>query len=159
MPDEEVFDSIEAVRAHYYPESAPLLEVKSNELLEFPRRLSEESLKMIQRIAAAAVGRSRSQAGGEEGVPQPSRKGAGMSRLERRDVVPSKSGKGWDVTKPGRKTQVSRHTTQLNAEKAAKRQLGQRGGEVVIHGRDGKIRDKDTVSPAHDPNPPKDRRH
>ena len=32
------------------------------------------------------------------------------------------------------------------------------GGEVVIHGRDGRIRDKDTVPPGNDPNPPRDRR-
>ena len=32
------------------------------------------------------------------------------------------------------------------------------GGEVVIHGRDGAIRDSDTVSPGNDPNPPRDKR-
>lgn len=32
------------------------------------------------------------------------------------------------------------------------------GGEIVIHGRDGKIRDSDTVAPGNDPNPPRDRR-
>lgn len=33
------------------------------------------------------------------------------------------------------------------------------GGEVRIHGRDGKIRDSDTVPPGRDPHPPKDTRH
>ena len=33
------------------------------------------------------------------------------------------------------------------------------GGEVRIHGEDGKIRDSDTVKPAHDPNPPKDKKN
>jgi hypothetical protein len=32
-------------------------------------------------------------------------------------------------------------------------------GEVVIHDERGRVRDKDTVSPANDPNPPKDKRH
>ncbi|MDP3984720.1 MAG: DUF2188 domain-containing protein [Acidimicrobiia bacterium] len=32
------------------------------------------------------------------------------------------------------------------------------GGEVTIHGRDGRIRDSDTVPPGHDPNPPRDKR-
>jgi Uncharacterized protein conserved in bacteria (DUF2188) len=77
----------------------------------------------------------------------------------RRDVVPSKGGKGWDMEKPHGKV-VSHHHTQTNAEKAAKKDLGQRGGgEVAIHGKDGRIRDKDTVPPARDPNPPKDTKH
>jgi hypothetical protein len=32
------------------------------------------------------------------------------------------------------------------------------GGEVVIHGRNGQIRDSDTIPPGHDPNPPRDTR-
>jgi len=30
------------------------------------------------------------------------------------------------------------------------------GGEVRIHGRDGQIRDSDTVGDGNDPNPPRD---
>ena len=50
--------------------------------------------------------------------------------------------------------------TQQKAEKIAKR-LAQNsgGGEVRIHGSDGKIRDRDTVASGNDPNPPKDRKH
>lgn len=81
-----------------------------------------------------------------------------MARPGRRDVVPSKGSKGWDVAGGGK--QVSHHKSQANAEKAAKRDLAQKGdGEVVIHGRDGRIRDKDTVRPAKDPYPPKDMKH
>ena len=81
-----------------------------------------------------------------------------MARSDRRDIVPSKSGKGWDVTAGGKN--LSHHRTQANAEKAAKKDLGGgQGGEVVIHGRDGRIRDKDTVKPAKDPFPPRDERH
>jgi hypothetical protein len=83
-----------------------------------------------------------------------------MAKPDRRDVVPSKGhARGWDVTKPGAKEPVSHHRTQANAERAAKQDIRPHGGEVVIHGRDGKIRDKDTIPPARDPNPPKDMRH
>ncbi len=32
------------------------------------------------------------------------------------------------------------------------------GGEVRIHGTDGRIRDSDTVAPGRDPSPPRDTR-
>jgi len=55
----------------------------------------------------------------------------------------------------------SGHTnTQKEAERLAKefaRNSG--GGEVRIHGLDGKIRDSDTVPPANDPYPPKDKKN
>ena len=35
----------------------------------------------------------------------------------------------------------------------------QGGGEVRIHRPTGPIRDSDTVKPARDPNPPRDKRH
>jgi hypothetical protein len=83
-----------------------------------------------------------------------------MPKPQRRDIVPSKTGSGWDVTKPGAKQPVSHHRTQANAEKAAKGELrGKSGGEVVTHRPDGTIRDKDTMPPALDPNPPRDRKH
>jgi hypothetical protein len=82
-----------------------------------------------------------------------------MPRPERRDVVPSKTGKGWDVTRPGAKQPISHHQTQSNAERAAKQQVRPKGGEVVIHRRDGAIRDKDTIAPAKDPYPPRDTKH
>lgn len=50
--------------------------------------------------------------------------------------------------------------TQKEAEKISKQLANKNGGgEVVIHGENGKIRDKDTVAPAKDPMPPKDRVH
>jgi len=46
------------------------------------------------------------------------------------------------------------------AEKLAKKfSSNSGGGEVKIHGLDGKIRDSDTVPPGNDPNPPKDKKH
>jgi hypothetical protein len=76
-----------------------------------------------------------------------------------RHVVPNPEG-GWDVKKPGASRASSHHDTQADAEHRAKeivRNVG--GGEVRIHGRDGKIRDSDTVAPGNDPHPPVDRRH
>ena len=50
------------------------------------------------------------------------------------------------------------HGTQDEAARAAHDMLaGGSGGELIIKGRDGLIRSKDTVPPGNDPNPPKDR--
>lgn len=77
----------------------------------------------------------------------------------RRHVVPSERG-GWDVAKPGAGRASSNHPTQSEAEQRAKEIVRrQGGGEVVIHGRDGRIRDSDTIPPAKDPNPPRDQKH
>lgn len=82
------------------------------------------------------------------------RSGSGSSR----HVV--RSGKGWSVKKPGQSQPESSHRTQRAAEKRAKQQVSSEGGgEVRIHGRDGKIRDSDTVAPGRDPFPPRDRKH
>jgi hypothetical protein len=54
----------------------------------------------------------------------------------------------------------SLHDTQKEAEAAAREMLGnQGGGELTTNGLDGKIRSQDTISPGHDPNPPRDREH
>lgn len=77
----------------------------------------------------------------------------------RRHVVPNPKG-GWDVRAPGAARASAHVATQAEAEARAKQILGNTGGgEAVIHGRDGRIRDSDTVSPGNDPNPPKDTRH
>lgn len=78
--------------------------------------------------------------------------------MPNKHVVPGTG--GWNVKTPGKATPDSSHRTQGAAEKAAKqgvKQVG--GGEVIIHGRDGKIRDSDTVAPGNDPHPPGDTRH
>lgn len=76
-----------------------------------------------------------------------------------RHVVPHRDG-GWAVKKPGSDRASTVTHTQAEAEKVAKRQVaGEGGGEVRTHGRDGKIRDSDTVKPGRDPNPPKDKKH
>lgn len=81
-----------------------------------------------------------------------------MTNTNRRHVVPNEKG-GWDVKAPGA-DRASAHTdTQKQAQDRARdivRNAG--GGEVRIHGRDGKIRDSDTVRPGNDPNPPRDKK-
>jgi len=66
----------------------------------------------------------------------------------------------WEALREGSSRASSLFDTQREAEQEAKRLSGNTGGgEVKIHGLDGKIRDSDTVSPAKDPNPPKDKIH
>ena len=82
-----------------------------------------------------------------------------MATKKSHHVVRNPDG-GWDVKKPGAKRASAHTDTQAEAEKRAKqivRKAG--GGEVRIHGRDGRIRDSDTVPPARDPLPPRDRKH
>ena len=76
-----------------------------------------------------------------------------------RHVVPNPGG-GWSVKKPSAERASVVTRTQREAEQAAKRMVGNEGGgEVRIHGRDGRIRDSDTVAPGHDPSPPVDKKH
>lgn len=69
------------------------------------------------------------------------------------------SGK-WVITKEGGERASALANTQKEAEAMAKQfSKNSGGGEVRIHGLDGKIRDSDTVSPGKDPFPPRDRKH
>jgi hypothetical protein len=73
----------------------------------------------------------------------------------RRTVSPNSDG-GWDVNKPGASRASSHHDTQADAQAAGRRYLrNEGGGELSTQGRDGRIRDKDTVPPGNDPYPPK----
>lgn len=81
-----------------------------------------------------------------------------MAHDNRRHVVPNPEG-GWDVTKPDASRASSHSDTQAEAVDRAReivRNAG--GGEVVTHGRDGRIRDSDTVPPGNDPFPPRDKK-
>ena len=54
----------------------------------------------------------------------------------------------------------SLHYKQKGAEDAARDMLkNSGGGELITKGLDGKIRSKDTIPPAKDPFPPRDREH
>jgi len=79
-----------------------------------------------------------------------------VSKDSDRHVVPNPDG-GWDVKKPGAERASSHEDTQADAiDRAREIVHNAGGGEVVIHGRNGQIRDSDTVSPGNDPFPPKD---
>ncbi|MCC6192464.1 MAG: DUF2188 domain-containing protein [Anaerolineales bacterium] len=54
----------------------------------------------------------------------------------------------------------SLHDTQREAQGAAKEMLrNSGGGELTTKGVNGRINSKDTIAPAKDPNPPKDKEH
>jgi hypothetical protein len=76
---------------------------------------------------------------------------------ERRHVVANPNG-GWDVKKPG-SSRASVHTKSQKDAVDRAREIVRNGGggEVRIHGLDGRIRDSDTIAPANDPNPPRDK--
>lgn len=81
-----------------------------------------------------------------------------MSKSNDRHVVPDPDG-GWDVRAPRADRASSHHENQADAINRAREIVGHAGGgEIVIHDRHGQIRDKDTVSPGNDPNPPRDRK-
>lgn len=68
----------------------------------------------------------------------------------KRIVGPSPTGKGWQNVDPNGAT--THHRTQKNAEKRAGDDLRKSGGgERITQGRDGRIREKDTIAPARDP--------
>jgi len=67
---------------------------------------------------------------------------------------------GYRIKREGASRASGYFHTQSAAESKAKRlSSNSGGGEVRIHSINGPIRDSDTVPPANDPNPPKDRRH
>ncbi len=79
--------------------------------------------------------------------------------LRERHVVVNPKG-GWDVVEPGSARASSHHDTQAHAKAQAKEAVRKDGGgEAVVHARDGTIRDKDTVAPHRDPDPPRDHKH
>lgn len=81
-----------------------------------------------------------------------------MVQNNSRDVVPNPDG-GWDVRKPGADRASSHHETQAEAiDRGREIVHNAGGGELRTHGRDGKIRNSDTIPPGNDPNPPRDKR-
>ena len=81
-----------------------------------------------------------------------------MSKKQDRTVSKREDGT-WVNKRNDSERATSLHKTQEGAINAAKDNLrNQGGGEVTIMGRDGKVRQKDTVPPGNDPNPPKDKK-
>jgi hypothetical protein len=71
-----------------------------------------------------------------------------------------RDGDKWAVKKPGAERASARLDTQRQADQRAAeilRNIG--GGERITQGMDGRIRSKDTIAPAKDPDPPLDREH
>jgi len=70
-------------------------------------------------------------------------------------VVPHKD--GWAVRKDGSKKVTRKTRTQQESIEIGRQIAQNQGTELVIHRRDGTIRDKDSYG--HDPHPPKDTKH
>jgi len=66
-------------------------------------------------------------------------------------------GSEWGVLGEGNSRVSSLHGTQAEAMQRGREIAQNQCSELVIHGRDGRIRDKDSFG--NDPCPPKDRRH
>ena len=73
-----------------------------------------------------------------------------------RHVVPAEGG-GWNVEKPHASRASAHYDTQREAIARARDIVANTGGELVVHGRDGQIRAKDTSPRGHDPFPPRDK--
>jgi uncharacterized protein YdaT len=78
-----------------------------------------------------------------------------MSKKRDYHVVPH--GDHWAVQREGGKRSSSVHNTQRDAIDSGRSLARQAKTEIVIHRRDGSIRDSDSYG--RDPYPPKDRKH
>lgn len=75
------------------------------------------------------------------------------------DRMVHKAPDGWANSRIGVERAEGIYPTQREAIDAARLNLQNAGGgELTIQGRDGRIRDKDTIAPGNDPCPPKDKR-
>jgi hypothetical protein len=86
-------------------------------------------------------------------------KGGQMSKGRDRTVSKRQDGK-WENKRNDASRASTVHDTQQEASNDARTMLqNSGGGELIIKGKDGKIRSKDTIPPGNDPNPPKDKEH
>jgi hypothetical protein len=76
-----------------------------------------------------------------------------MAKKAKQHVIPH-DGK-WAVKRDGSSRVTSVHDTQREAIDAGREIARNQGGELVIHGRDGEIRERDSI--VSDPRPPIDR--
>jgi uncharacterized protein YdaT len=78
--------------------------------------------------------------------------------MSKKDIhVTHRKDGSWAVIGEGDQRASSLHDTQWDAINAAKPLAQNNASELVIHGRDNRIRDKDSYGP--DPNPPTDTKH
>lgn len=74
-----------------------------------------------------------------------------MSKPQDRSVYPLPNGR-WANQRHDQGNPENTHDTQEAAIAKARSDLSREGGgELSVHGRDGQIRQKDTVPPGHDP--------
>ncbi len=79
--------------------------------------------------------------------------------MTNRRIVGPHSGGGWQVKAPGAQRASAVGRTQGELIGRARAILGNvGGGELRIQGRNGQIRDSDTVAPGSDPCPARDKR-
>jgi hypothetical protein len=77
-----------------------------------------------------------------------------MSRNQRHIV--SDSAGGWSIKAPGASRSSGHFNTQAQAISRAREILqNSGGGELITHGEKGRIRESDTIPPAHDAFPPR----
>jgi hypothetical protein len=77
-----------------------------------------------------------------------------MAKAKNLHVVPRNE--GWIIRKEGASKASSVHETQREAVEAAREIARNQNSELIIHGRDGRIRDRDSYG--SDPMPPRDRK-
>lgn len=75
----------------------------------------------------------------------------------KRDVHIVRHGDDWAVRREGANRVSSTHDTQREAIDAGRCTAQREHTELVIHGRDGQIRDSDSYG--NDPFPPRDKKH
>lgn len=77
--------------------------------------------------------------------------------MEKKNIHIVPAAGGWAVKREGQKQAISEHRTQERADMAGRSIARRERVEIVIHGRDGQIRDKDSFG--RDRCPPRDRKH
>ncbi len=77
--------------------------------------------------------------------------------MAKKNVHVVKHDDGWAVKKEGNERASSVHSTQQQAIDVGRTAAQAERSELVIHGRDGRIRDKDSYG--NDPFPPRDTKH
>lgn len=81
-----------------------------------------------------------------------------MTNPNNRHVVPNPDG-GWDVKAPHADRASGHFDTQVDAYRRAREiVVNAGGGEVIVHGTDGRIRDPNTIG-RPDPDPPRDTKY
>ena len=73
--------------------------------------------------------------------------------MSKKSIHTAKRGDSWANVREGGSRASSTHSTQADAAKAAREQARQDQVEHFIHGRDGKIRERNSYG--NDPHPPK----